>query len=160
MVLDYINSSLKGNLNIEIEDIAGTVRTTRDGTVFNNVNRINSNKEILRAIPSIEVTAKYEHHALKDIEDEIQNGRPVIAWVQLPEGSTRNMSHSIVITDINRGGYVIYYNDPIFGEQQKNLGEFMDMWDRTDRILIKVKVGEREQRLLDEWIRRNSGVGS
>jgi len=152
MVLEYINDGLGGgNLNLSIGDISKIVGTTEDGTVFDDVNKINKNMKILKAIPSIEFVVKYEYHILKDIEDEIKNGRPAIAWI-LPLGA-RNMKHSIVITGLDLDKSLIYYNDPISGEVEARLGEFMSLWDKTDRTLIRVKIGKREQRLLDEWLK-------
>jgi len=159
MVLDYIaNNCLEdGNLDLEIDDLCKIVDTTSDGTIFENVKRINSDKRILKAIPSIEVVVKYEHHTLDEIEEELHSGRPVIAWILPPEAVDREMQHSIVITGIDKEGYKISCNDPIFGGREIPLGEFISCWDETDRTLIKIKVGERIQRILDEWSEK-SGV--
>jgi hypothetical protein len=157
MVLDYIaNNCLEdGNLDLEIDDICEIVRTTSDGTIFENVKLINSDERVLKAIPSIEIVAKYEHHVLNEIEEELSNGRPVIAWILPPEAVDREMQHSIVITGIDKTGYKISYNDPIFGGREMSLGEFISCWDETDRTLIKIKVGERIQRILDEWAEKS-----
>jgi hypothetical protein len=159
MVLDYVveNTSEDGNLDLEIDDICKIVRTTSDGTVFEDVKNINSDERIQKAIPSIEFVVKYEHHALDEIEDELRGGRPTIAWILPPDVVDREMQHSIVVTGINRTAYRVYYNDPFFGEKEMELGKFMSCWDETDRTLIKIKVGERVQRLLDEWVEK-SGV--
>jgi len=153
MVLDYIaNNCLEdGNLDLEIDDICRIVKTTSDGTIFENVKLINSDKRILKAIPSIEVVAKYEHHTLEDIEEELRNGRPAIAWILPREAVDRDTQHSIVITGIDKEGYKICCNDPIFGVREMSLGDFISCWDATDRTLVKVKVGQRLQRILDEW---------
>lgn len=156
MVLNYLsNFSEETKLNLEIEDICKIIGTTTDGTIFDDVQNINSDNRVLKTIPSIEFIVKYERHTLAEIEEEYNKGKPSIAWILPPGTDPRDMQHSIVITSINREEYKIAYNDPIFGEIEMELGNFMSLWDRTDRNLIKIKLGEREQRLLDEWFERS-----
>jgi len=154
MVLDYVYSGLEGtDLNLGIEEICEIVGTTKDGTNLEDVKRINSNPKIKKAIPSIEFDVNYDRHTLREIEHEIEEKHmPTIAWIKPLEANDRDLEHAVVITDISRDDYKICYNDPLFGEKQMELGKFMELWERTDRTLIKVRVGEREQRLLDEWI--------
>jgi len=153
MVYDYFNEVLKGDLNLDIDEISKSIGTTEDGTDFDDIEKINSNPKILISMHSVEVIAKYGNYGLSDIENEINNGRPAIAWILPPEAKNRYYEHSVVITGVDRDKYTVYCNDPFHGEKEIKLGEFMSLWSATDRTLIKFKVGKRVQRLLDEWIR-------
>jgi len=139
--------------NLGIDGIAEIIQTRPDGTLLENVRNLNTNLTVLRAIPSLEFDVGLRMHSLSEIEEEINNNRPVIAWVELSEGVHR-CAHAIVITDLDKDKNLIYYNDPMFGEMQEEIGAFMSRWERLDRLLIKVKIGKREQRLLDEYVRR------
>lgn len=121
--------------------------------LLENVRILNTNVTVLRAIPSLEFDVDLKMHSLSEIEEEINNNRPIIAWVELLEGIHR-YTHAIVITGLDRDKDLIYYNDPFFGETQEEIGAFMSRWERADRLLIKVKIGKREQRLLDEYVRK------
>ena len=152
MIFMYISNCLEGQApNLDISDIAKIIETRADGTLIENVRNLNTNLTVLRAIPSLEFDVGLKMHSLSEIEEEIKNNRPVIAWVELSEG-IRRYAHAIVITDLDRN--LIYYNDPMFGEMQEDIGAFMSKWERLDRLLIKVKIGKREQRLLDEYVRK------
>jgi hypothetical protein len=152
MIFMYISNCLEGHApNLDIDDISEIIETRTDGTLIENIRNLNTNLAVLRVIPSLEFDVDLKMHRLSEIEEEINNNRPVIAWVELSEGIHR-CAHAIVITDLNKD--VIYYNDPIFGEMQEGIGTFMSRWERLDRLLIKVKIGKREQRLLDEYVQK------
>lgn len=163
MILDFLNNFLKetsaGVLlpDLEVSDIAEIVNTREDGTLLEDVNNINSNEEILKAIPSIEFEAKMLC-SFTEIETEVAENRPVIAWMVV-SANGREFKHSVVVTGVDRGTHLIYYNDPIFGAKEEDIGRFMIMWEKMDRTLIKVKIGKREQRLLDEWLLRKETQG-
>jgi hypothetical protein len=46
----------------------------------------------------------------------------------------------------------------MFGEKQEDIGTFMSRWENVDRILIKVKIGTKEQRILDEYVQKEENV--
>lgn len=156
MILDYLNKFLKETKSdavlpdFEVSDIAKIVNTKEDGTLLDDVKQINQNPAILRAIPSIEFEAKVLC-SFAEIEAEISDHRPVIAWLVISSNGTE-FKHSVVVKKLDMNAHLIYYNDPIFGARQENIGNFMSMWEKLDRILIKVKIGKKEQRLLDEWL--------
>jgi len=148
----YISNCLEGHApNLDINDIAKIIETRADGTLPENVRKLNTNLSVLRAIPSLEFDVDLRMHSLSEIEEEINSNRPVVAWVELSEGIHR-CAHAIVITDLDREQHLIYYSDPMFGEKQEEIGTFMSRWESVDRLLIKVKIGKREQRLLDEYV--------
>jgi len=154
MIFMYISNCLEGHApNLDIDDIAKIIETRADGTLLENVRNLNTNLTVLRAIPSLEFDVDLKMHSLSEIEEEINNNRPVIAWVELSEGIHR-CAHAIVITGLDRDEALIYYNDPMFGQKQEEIGAFMSRWERADRLLIKVKIGKREQRLLEEYVRK------
>ena len=153
MIFMYISNCLEGVApDLDVDDIAEIIETRVDGTLPENVRNLNTNLKVLRAIPSLEFDVGLMH-SFSEIEEEIGANRPVIAWVELLEGIHR-CAHAIVITGLDREKHLIYYNDPIFGEKEEEIGTFMSRWENVDRLLIKVKIGKREQRLLDEYVRR------
>lgn len=153
MIFMYISNCLEGVApDLDIDDIAEIMETRVDGTLPENVRNLNTNLKVLRAIPSLEFDVGLMH-SFSEIEEEIGANRPVIAWVELSEGIHR-CAHAIVITGLDKEKHLIYYNDPIFGEKEEEIGTFMSRWENVDRLLIKVKIGKREQRLLDEYVRK------
>jgi len=163
MILDFLREFLKDTAasvmlpDLRIEDIAEILGTSELGTALENIKNINKNEEILKAIPSIEFEDKMMC-GLSEVEMEITENRPIIAWISVSVDS-REFVHSVVITGIDMEKHLIYYNDPIYGKKEEHIGKFMSMWEKVDRTLIKVKIGKREQRLLDEWIRMKEQRG-
>lgn len=156
MIFMYISNCLEGRApDLDIDDIAKVIETRADGTLLENVRNLNTNLTILQAIPSLEFDVELKMHSLSEIEEEIDNNRPVIAWVELSEG-TRRCAHAVVIVGLDRDKDLIYYNDPMLGEKEEEIGAFMSRWESVDRLLIKVKIGKREQRLLDEYVRKEA----
>lgn len=163
MILDFLRDFLRETHasvmlpDLSIEDIAKIIDTTELGTALENIKNINKNEEILKAIPSIEFEDKMMC-SLAEIEKEITKNRPVIAWISVSIDS-RAFTHSVLLTGIDMENHLIYYNDPIFGKKEEHIGRFMSMWEKVDKTLIKVKIGSREQRLLDEWVRMKEQKG-
>ncbi len=150
MVFDYVNGSLTDQLpNREIDDIGSIIGTKEDGTPFEEIKKIN--KAIVEATPSVEFDAEYKAHKFNEVLEEIANNRPVIAWVAVEENGIFN--HSVVITGVDMTTQLIYYNDHIYGQSMEPIGKFISKWDKVDTILIKLKLGAREQKSLDEWVR-------
>jgi len=144
MILEYIRTQNARNYipPITIEKISQVIGTDIDGTPLDNIEAIN--KELEKAVPSIEfVTA--ENCSINELEAEILNGKPVIAWVRMP------YPHSIVVTGLDRRALVIYLNDPEVGETQIEMGRFSSGWNEMGNILIKVKIGEKIQRIIPEY---------
>jgi hypothetical protein len=155
MVFMYISNCLDGQApNMDVDDIAEIIETRKDGTLIEDIRNLNKNKKVIQVIPSLEFDVNLNPHSLSEIEDEIKNHRPLIAWVELSDGN-RKFSHAVVIIGFEKDDkHLIFYNDPIFGEQQEEIGTFMARWERADRLLVKVKIGKREQRLLEEYIQK------
>jgi ABC-type bacteriocin/lantibiotic exporter with double-glycine peptidase domain len=144
MVLDFISEqNPEGYIpEIDFNEISKTVGTDELGTALENVKNIN--KKLEKAVPSIEFEDKM-NCSLDEIENEIQKGNPVIAWIKNP------FHHSIVLTGLDKESLVIYCNDSQKGKVKMEMGEFMSAWKRMDNVLIKVKIGEKIQRIIPEF---------
>jgi hypothetical protein len=149
MILQYIKERLNGKIpSISLEDIGEVIETCEDGTYPDKVANLNNDKRILKSSPSIEFNYDQKMHSIKEIEDELNSGRPVIAWTELTDNS-HSCGHAVVITGIDISQSVIYYNDPILGKKMEDLSVFTSKWDSIFRILITVRIGQR--RILDEF---------
>lgn len=49
--------------------------------------------------------------------------RDVIVWVELSNG-VHKCAHAVVVVGVDRDKDLIYYNDPIFGEKEEEIGAF------------------------------------
>jgi len=157
MVLEYVRDSIPNarTPNLEVEDIAKVVNTDVDGTVLEDVNTLNSNKEFLKAIPSLRFETSYLS-SFSEIDNEINANRPVIAWILISQDH-REFVHSVVVTGVDIENNSIYYNDPASGEIQDEIGSFNSKWEKVDNVLIKTRIGERKQRKMDEYDKNESG---
>jgi ABC-type bacteriocin/lantibiotic exporter with double-glycine peptidase domain len=151
MVLDYVRNNFSENCpNFDVTKISKAIKTSADdgGTNFENIKRIN--EELKKTRPSLEFVADFGHK-FEDIKKEIANNRPVIAWIAVPSPQG-DFNHSIVITGFDEDKLIIYYNDPVYGRESVPTLQFMNMWDGCFRILIKVEIGEKKQRLMEEYV--------
>ncbi len=87
-------------------------------------------------------------HTIQEISNELDQGRPVIAWIELTDNG-HSCGHSVVVTGIDINESLVCYNDPIFGKKTEELTIFTSKWDEYFRILITIKIGQR--RILDEF---------
>lgn len=144
MVLDFIQEqNPEGYIpEIDLEEVSSAIGTDELGTALENVKNIN--KKLEKAVPSIEFEALMNCN-LDEIESEILKGNPVIAWIKNP------FPHSIVLTGLDKELLVVYCNDPQKGKVRMEMGEFMSAWERMDNVLIKVKIGEKIQRIIPEY---------
>jgi predicted double-glycine peptidase len=151
MVLEYVKNRItEGFPDLDVKAISEAVRTNEEesGTSFEDIKRIN--EKLIKTKPSLEFVAGF-NHKIEEIKEEIDNDRPVIAWVMMPspQGDFR---HSIVITEFDEDKLLIYYNDPVYGKENVPARKFMDMWGELFYILIKIKIGEKKQRKLEEYV--------
>lgn len=150
MILGFISEqNPKGFIpEISIEEISKAIGTDELGTALQNVKNIN--KKLQKTLPSIEFTDEM-NCTLDEIENEILEGKPVIAWIGNP------FPHSIVLTGLDRELLIIYCSDPQKGKMKMNMGEFMSAWNKMDNVLIKVKIGEKIQRIIPEYAPKGKG---
>jgi hypothetical protein len=140
---------------LSIKTIARIVKTeVGRGTSFDDIPRVNT--RMLPSIPSLKFYAEFPC-PWDDIIRENKEEKPIIAWMWLPNSKDptgeRGCGHSVVITDLDLSLGEIYYNDPIKGVCQEDMGKFISKWEHeaVNRSLIRVEVGERAQRDLSEY---------
>jgi hypothetical protein len=152
MILMYIHDSFGGRVpDFDLEKIGKIIETREEGTYAEDVLNLNKVKEVKTAIPSIEFEVELKNHTLNEIFDELNDRQPPIAWIKLSDTAGHACGHAVVITDLDKKNNKIFYNDPIFGEVVEGLPSFLDRWDHEDRVLIKVKIGKKPQRMLEEF---------
>jgi hypothetical protein len=161
MIFMFVESSFENCRvpDFDIEKIGKIVETRKDGTYPEKVMNLNKVKEIMTAIPSIEFEYEIKRHAIDEIEEELDelNKQPMIAWVTLMKG--RKAAHAVVVTGLENR--IVYFNDPIYGKQEEDLATFLTRWEDQDRTLIKVKIGKKRQKMLEEFEQtRDSGTRS
>ena len=144
MVLEFVRIKNVGGYipNMNLEEISKAIGTDELGTPLDNIKMIN--EKLIKAVPSIEFVTK-ENCSFDEIEEEILKGNPVIAWVKIPH------PHSVVVTGFNKDLLIVYYNDPEVGKRQIEMGKFTSAWNTMDNILVKVKIGEKIQRIIPEY---------
>ncbi len=152
MVLDFIrNQNPKSYIPpIDIKEICKVIGTDELGTSLEEVEKINA--KLLKAVPSIEFSAEM-NCTFPEIEKEILQGKPVIAWVKIP------YPHSIVVTGVDTTLLTVYYNDSQKGKKKMEMGKFISSWGETDNVLIKVKIGEKLQRIIPEYAETTEAQG-
>ena len=152
MVLEYVrkHNPLGFIPNMDVKEISRTIGTDELGTALENVKKIN--EKLLKAVPSIEFVAEINCN-FAEIEHEILHGKPVIAWIKIP------FCHSVVVTGLNKESLIVYYNDPQRGRRSMEMGKFMSAWCEMDNVLIKVKIGEKVQRIIPEYTSKNEENG-
>ena len=134
----------------EASEIAKVVGTLRTGTTLPNVLEIN--KALRRAIPSVEFSVDFNPHEFGEIEEELGAWKPVIPWLLRREGQ-RAYEHVVVVTGYDQGKQLVSVNDPQrSAPSEVEVAGFMNQWEGADRILIKLKVDEKIQRLITDWV--------
>jgi hypothetical protein len=151
MVLEYLNNS--GMLttpapNLSLYDIAGILKT-EDGTWAHNVPLINAELEV--AIPSVEFEDEYKPHTPKEIEQELEGGRPCVAIIDLTDG-IHHVWHAVVVTHIDIDANQIVYNDPAIPvERIQPLSAFSALWNRALTTLLKVQIGRNTRTVITQF---------
>ena len=145
MVLEHIRKT-NSNCSIPIEtlkEISLAMGTDELGTPLDGTKGLNSALE--KAQPSIEFEDKIRS-SLSEIEKELEQEKPVIVWLKIP------FSHSVVVTGLSKETLTVYFNDPLKGKRELEMGKFLSAWEALDKILIKVKIGEKVQRTMTDFI--------
>jgi len=159
MVFMYIHNSFEGRVpDFDIDKIGKIIETKADGTFPEKVLNLNKVKEVATAMPSIEFEVELKRHTLDEISEELNDRQLLIAWVRLSDTTGHKCAHAVVITNLDRENDRIYYNDPMFGEKDEDLSSFLTRWENEDRVLIKVKIGKKPQRMLEEFPKEEKPV--
>ena len=79
--------------------------------------------------------------------------KPVIPWLLVRE-PPREYEHTIVVTGYDRVNQQMAVNDPqrSSGPSLMDVTQFIQEWEGTERTLIKLKVNQRVQRMITEWV--------
>ena len=152
MMLDYLEE-VTGDSRIptpSIRTIARIIGTTPDGTDFNGVAAIN--KRLERVIPSVAFEVNERSYQFSDIETELAQRRPVIAWIFVSDDKGGGCWHAAVITGYDRQNQAISLNDPMRGQISLTVQQFMAEWVKGDQTLIRLMVGDRLQRKITEYM--------
>ena len=160
MVFMYIGSSSEARVpDFDLDKIGKIIETKADGTFPKKVLNLNKVKEVATAMPSIEFEVELKRHTLDEISGELNDGQPPIAWVRLTDtAGVHKCAHAVVITALDRENDRIYYNDPIFGEKNEDLSSFLTRWENEDRVLVKVQIGKKPQRMLEEFPQEEKSI--
>ena len=155
MVLEYFNQSgmLRVPLpNIGLHEIARAMRWS-DGVWAPDVPAINPFLE--EAVPSIEFEDEYRVRRVDEIDEEIANKRPCIAFLELTDGVHR-VWHAVTVTHIDIERNHITYNDPGPPIERSGvpLSSFEKEWRGAYTTLLKVQIGKHTRTTLPEF-----GVG-
>lgn len=158
MAIDYVRRVLAEPApqipSFEVKEIAKIVGTTVTGTELRNVPDIN--RALERSIPSVEFVVDYVSHDFREIEEELAHYRPVIPWLFIREAG-REYEHTLVVRGYEPQQQLIDVNDPQRGNgrpTQMPITQFIEEWEGTERMLIKLKVGARIQRRLTEYMEK------
>ncbi len=150
MVLDYLREATGDSKipDFSLRQIAKIVHTKIDGTDFPDIQEINEKLE--RPIPSLEFEVDDRSHQFREIEDALEHQCPAIAWLHFDTGEGE-CCHAAVVVGYDRVGQTIMLNDPLRGQITLTVGDFMGEWQRTEQMLIRVKLGDRLQRRITEY---------
>ncbi len=152
MVLMYV-SKLSADTRVpdfDLHKISKIIETKADGTYAQSILNMNKAPEIASSKPSIEFELELKYHRLEELVQEINDGQPPIVWVSLYDANRiHRCTHAIVITNIEGGK--VYFNDPMFGARSELVESFITRWDEVDRIVVKVKIGKKKQKMLEEF---------
>ena len=151
MVLDYLRN-VTGDPKIpslSIGRIARILHTKPDGTDFEDVAGIN--RKLEKVVPSLAFEVNRRSYQFRDIEAELAQQRPVIAWIYLSD-KKGGCWHSAVVTDYDRPNQTVSLNDPLRGSISITVGQFMAEWVKAEQTLIRFRLGDRLQRKITEYI--------
>ena len=155
MMLDYLRK-VTGDTRIpspDVKDIAKIVHTRPDGTDFDDVAAINRKLEAV--VPSLAFEVYRKSYQFGDIEAELARQRPVIAWIFLSD-KKGGCWHSVVVIGYDKQNQTVSLNDPLRGPISITVGQFMAEWMKAEQTLIRLRVGDRLQRKITEYIEQPS----
>lgn len=150
MVIDYLKEAT-GDPKIpsfSVRQISKIVRTKSGGTDFPDVEEINERLE--KIVPSLEFEVDDRSYQFREIEDELVHQRPAIAWLYISDAEG-GCYHAAVVIGYDEVNQRIMLNDPLRGQISMLVGEFMTEWQRTEQMLIRVRLGDRLQRRITEY---------
>jgi len=152
MVLEYLNNKYPQVVLPTLEDIIIAVGTTELGTEYSAIENIN--RLIEKSIPSVEFKRDATYPQWDSIVSDLEDGKPVIIWIECRDQLGHPYCHSVVVD-----GYTynkVLYKDPLHGEIEEGIDTLLFKWDAIDRYTIRVKVGERTERKITEFLQEGA----
>ena len=144
----YISERLgKPAPKMDVAAIGRIMGTNRLGTQIQNFLLLNRHRMLRRAIPSLKFELDYSYPRFTVIVKELEANRPVIVYIDLSD-EFHDFNHAVVVTGYDEATDAVYYNDPMFGEKNEDQSWFIEKWEKVDRVLVKIKIGEKLQRQL------------
>jgi ABC-type bacteriocin/lantibiotic exporter with double-glycine peptidase domain len=147
MIFDFIKEQYPDSTvpDFDLDRIGKICKTLRLGTLPADILNLNKVPEVTTINPSVEFEFKLRTHPFEELVNEIDLKQPPIAWIWTSdELKKKKFDHAIVVTGIEDGR--VYYNDPVFGKLSMTKDEFLSKWDDEDRVLVKVKIGQKKPR--------------
>lgn len=149
MVVQFHHQRNNSLPNPTFDEIKRAIGTRPDGTMLDDVPKVN--RLLKSATHKLEFTFS-ERASFEEIEKELSEGRPVIAWLK-KVNDRRIASHSVVIKEVSRETLTIAYEDPFYGQQASSITQFMGEWNNSANILIRATIDEKPpQREMEEYI--------
>jgi len=146
MVIDYVIDELKvDQIKLRVRTIAKTTGTHRDiGTIPGNIERIN--EKLKDSFPQIQFLDTIGGEFM-DIAEEIDNDRPVIAWLVIAKDEGDTLFHSVVINGYAEDRTRILYVDPELTEEhcqrEAEVGDFISNKLTSEGHLVKITLTTR-----------------
>lgn len=161
MVLDYaIDEMGIKQKRLRLNSIATKVQAHPEaGTAPGNIELING--ALLESFPEIQMIDN-KGGTWSDIKNEIDEGRPIVAWIVIARDEGDIIYHSVVINGYDDALTTLYYIDPEQNEDNYQLsapiGTFIDDWLTVDGHLIKMKTTIKGQQDLHQRLLPLKGV--
>jgi len=149
MVLDFLSKQNPKLVIPSLEEIITAIGTNELGTEYGSIENINQLLE--KSVPSVEFKRDSSYPDWKSILSDLADGKPVILWIECKDQLGNRYGHSIVVN-----GYInnkVLYKDPLNGNMDEGIDTFLSKWDEMNRYTIRVKVGERTERKITEFLR-------
>ncbi len=139
MVVQFFAGKFADLPNPEMDALKKAMHYGPDGTPLDGVTDVN--KILKGTVHQLEFSWK-EFAVFSDIKEELDNGRPVIAWIK--QNRDLPISHSILIKATAQNDLRVQVNDPDSEEiTEFDTTTFMNAWNNSDRVLIRARVVER-----------------
>jgi hypothetical protein len=153
MIFDFIQDTYPNSCvpDFDLDKIGKICKTLKIGTLPKDILNLNNIPEVAIAKPSIEFELKLKFHTFEELAAETDSKQPPIAWIwSLDEAKKKKFDHAVVIRGIEN--HRVYYNDPVFGELNVPVEDFLSRWDDEYRVLVKVKIGQKKEKKLMEFM--------
>jgi hypothetical protein len=151
MVLNYAISKFKiKQRNYSIRSIARIIGADPAwGTPPGGIELING--ALVNSRPSLRFIRQLSG-TLREIFEEIDNNRPIIAWINLTYSEVDPTWHAVVIVGYDRDKREVYYLDPQRTKQDPlvkcEIGDFIKNKLGQEGNIIKIEIGGKGQKTL------------